>query len=138
LLEPGPALLERLLVHGVAVPEQEVDEDERGRALARELPHAALRRMEPHLHRVEIELPVPLDHDLAVQGRVGWEQLSDGTELREVAKEGPAVAAPEGQLTAVVFHHAAEAVPLRLVAPGSLPGKLGHELGLHGRKRDAL
>src|SRR6266498_3740036 len=43
--------------------------------------------MEPHLHRVEIECSVPRDHDLAVERRVGWEEIAEGPQLREVPKQ---------------------------------------------------
>src|SRR5439155_12333058 len=54
LLELEPPLRERTAVDGLAVPEQEVEGDERGRSLDRELPDPRLGRMQAHLHRVEI------------------------------------------------------------------------------------
>src|SRR5439155_19702885 len=74
------------------------------------------------------------DHDFAVERRVGREQLADRAQLREVAEERAAVARPERQLPVVVFEHAAEAVPLRLVAPAALLRQLRDELGLHRRE----
>ena len=64
-------LLERLLVDRLAVPEQQVEDDEVGRDLRRQLAHARLRRVQPHLHRVEVEDAVACDHDLAVERGVG-------------------------------------------------------------------
>jgi len=117
LLERRPPLLQRLLVQRLALPEQDVERDELRRDLGGELAHAALGRMEPHLHRVEVEAAAPLDHDLAVDRRVGREPLAERAQLREVAEQRSPVPAPERQLAAVVLEHAAEAVPLRLVLP---------------------
>jgi hypothetical protein len=92
--------------------------------------------MEPHLHRVEVELAVARDHDLAIERRVGRHQLADRAELGEVPEQRPSVARPECDLVAVPFEHAAEAVPLRFVAPGA--GALRQfrdELGLHRWER---
>src|SRR6185437_8003223 len=58
------------------------------------------------------------------------------TQLGEVAQERPPVAGPECELAAVVLEDAAEAVPLRLVAPLALPRQLGDELRLHRWERD--
>ena len=63
----GPPLLERAPVQ-LAVPQEQVEGDEDGRDLGGESADAALRRMESHLHRVEVEHPVACDHDLAVEG----------------------------------------------------------------------
>src|SRR5437763_2020472 len=133
-LELSPPFLERPAPHLVAVPEQEIEGDELRRDLAGEAPDTALRRVEPHLHRVEVEHAVPLDHDLAVQGRVGREELAERPELREVAEERAAVTAPERELAAVVLEHPAEAVPPRLVLPVPRGRKPCDELGPHGRE----
>ena len=101
-----------------------------------ELADAALRRMEPHLHRVEVERAVARDHDLAVERGVGQASLADLAQLGEVAQQRPAVARPERELAAVVLEHAAEAVPLRLVPPAAAGRELGDELGLHRREGD--
>ena len=66
-LELRPPLLDRPLVYERPVPEQEIEGDEGRGDLTGQLPHPALRRMEPHLHGVEVELPAARDHDLAVQ-----------------------------------------------------------------------
>jgi hypothetical protein len=63
-------------VHRLALPEEQVEGDERGRDLARELLHPALGRVQPHLHRVEVERSVASDHDLAVESRVRRHQLA--------------------------------------------------------------
>ena len=42
----------------------------------------------------------------------------------------------DGKQAKVVLEQAAEAVPLRLVAPAALGRKLRHELGLHRREGD--
>jgi len=123
-------------VHLLAVPEQEIEGDELRRDLAGEPVDAAFRGVEAHLHRVEVEHAVAGDHDLAVERGVGWHQLAECAELREVAQEWPAVPAPERELAAVVLEHAAEAVPLGLVLPAVALRKLPHELRLHRRERD--
>ena len=133
-LELGSALLERLLVDRLAFPEQEVEHDEVRRDLCGQLAHARLRRMKPHLHRVEVQHAVAGDHDLAVEGGVGRQQVAQGTELGEVAEQRPAVARPEGELAAVVLQHPPEAVPFRLELPFARVRKLLHELSFHGRK----
>jgi len=90
--------------------------------------------MEARLHRVEVELPLARDDDLAVERGVGWKQLADLAQLREVPQQRAAVSRPESELAAVVLEDAAEAVPLRLLPPGALRGHLGDELGLHRRE----
>src|SRR5207248_8336834 len=93
----------------------------------------ALGGVQPQLHRVEVEHAVALDHDLAVERRVRWQQLADFPQLWEIAKKRPRVAAPEIELARQVFENPAEAIPLRLVLPIA-HGQLGHEFGLHRRK----
>ena len=51
-------LLERPLPHRLAVPEQHVEDDVLGRDLRRQPADARLGRMQPHLHRVEVERAV--------------------------------------------------------------------------------
>ena len=136
LLEELAPLLERLLVHRLALPEQHVEGDELGRDLGGEPVDAALGRVEPHLHRVEVEDAVARDHDLAVERGVGRQQLAERPQLGEVAQQRPLLARPERQLAAVVLQHAAEAVPLRLVLPAVAGRQLGDELGLHRREGD--
>src|SRR3954451_9295087 len=134
LLELLAALLDRLVVDRLALPEQEVERDERRGDLGRELAHPALGRVEAHLHRVEVELALPGDDDLPVEGRVRRQQFADLPKLREVAKQRAAVPRPQGQLAAVVLQDPPEPVPLRLVAPTALLRHVGDELGLHGRE----
>ena len=136
LLQLGAPLLDRALVHGLALPEQQVEGDEGGRDLGRELADAALGRVEAHLHRVEVERAAAGDHDLAVERGVRRHQLAERPQLGEVAEQRPAVARPQRELAAVVLEHAAEAVPLRLVPPAAAGRKLGDELGLHRREGD--
>jgi hypothetical protein len=83
------------------------------------------------------EAAAALDHDLAVERRVGREEIAERPELREVAQQRPAVAAPEGELAAVVLQNPAEAVPLRLVLPVAV-GQLADQLGLHRGEGDVL
>src|SRR5207237_5410577 len=134
LRELGATLLERAAPHLVAVPEQEVEDDVLRRDLRRELADAALGRVQSHLHGVEVEVPLALDDDLAVERRVRRQGLAERPELREVAEQRTLVAAPERELAAVVLEHAAEAVPLRLVLPAVARRELLHELGLHRRE----
>ena len=77
LLERCSPLLERLLVDRLALPEQDVEGDELRRDLGGEPADAALGRVEPHLHRVEVEPSAALDHDLAVDRRVGRELVAE-------------------------------------------------------------
>ena len=119
----------------LALPEQDVEHDELSRDLRGQLPDPALRGVQPHLHRVELELALLCDDDLAVERRVRRQELAQLPELREVAQERSPVAAPERELAAVVLQHAAEPVPFGLVLPVALR-KLVDELGLHRRKGD--
>src|SRR5947199_9797721 len=89
--------------------------------------------MQAHLHRVEFEPAVELDDDLAIERRVRRHEIAKISELREIAKQRPLVAAPERELAAIVFEHAAKAVPLRLVLPALAFGERLHELCLHRR-----
>ena len=136
-LDARAPLLERQLPDRLAVPDQHVEDDELGGDLRRQLPDARLGRMEPRLHRVEVERAVARDHDLAVERRVRRQQVAERAQLREVAQQRPLVARPERELAAGVLEHAAEPVPLRLVLPAVALGQLAHELGLHRRERDA-
>ena len=119
----------------LALPEQDVEDDELRRDLGGELSNPALRGVEPQLHRVEVEPALLRDHDLAVERGVGRKQLSERLELGEVAKQRALVARPERELAAVVLEDPAEAVPLRLVLPVA-GRKLLDELGLHRREWD--
>src|SRR5438876_6047609 len=132
-LELGTPLLERQLVDRLALPAQDVERDELGRDLGRELADPALSGMQTELHRIEVEDAVALDHYLAVQRRIGGQQLADLAELREVAKKRPRVPAPDGELALQVLHHPAKPVPLRLVLPVAFR-ELRDELGLHRRE----
>ena len=136
LLERRPALRERRLPVLDSVPDEEVERDEAGRDLGRELAHAALRGMQPGLHRVEVEDAVPDDHDLAVDRRARGEEVAERRELGEVAEERPRVPRPEPELAGGVLEQPAEAVPLRLVLPLVAGGQLADELRLHRRERD--
>src|SRR2546427_10538186 len=89
--------------------------------------------MQAHLHRVEVELALTLDHDLAVERGVRWQEVSERTQLREIAEERSSVAAPERQLTAVVLEDSAESVPLRLVLPALARRQRLDEERLHRR-----
>src|SRR3989442_14253559 len=91
--------------------------------------------MQAHLHRVEVELALTLDHDLAVERGVGWQEVSERPQLREIAEERSSVAAPERQLTAVVLEHSTESVPLRLVLPALARRQRLDEERLHRRER---
>ena len=134
-LELLAPLLERQLVDRLALPQEDVERDEPRRDLRRELADPALRRVQPQLHRVEVESPLLRDDDLTVESGVGRQQLAEGRELGEVAEKRPPVPAPKRELAAVVLEHAAKAVPLRLVLP--VAGRqLLDELGLHRRKRN--
>src|SRR5882762_5618060 len=90
--------------------------------------------MQAHLHRVEVELAITLDHDLAVECGVGWQDVSERTQLREIAEERSSVAAPERQLTPVVLEDSAESVPLRLVLPALARRQRLDEERLHWRE----
>ena len=129
-------LLDRLLVHRLALPEQQVERDERRRDLGRQLAHAALGGMEAHLHRVEVELAVARDHDLAVERRVGRQELADRAQLREVAQQRPAVARPERELAAVRSRARRESRPTSARSASAPARELRDELRLHRRERD--
>ena len=137
-LELATALLERLLPDGVAVPEQQVERNELGGDLCRQFADARLGGVQAQLHRIEVEPPVARNHDLAVECGVGRKQVAERAQLREVAKQRPAVARPERELAAVVLEHAAKSVPLRLVLPGVPAWQLVYELCFHRRKRHVL
>ena len=75
-------------------------------------------RVDALREQVEVEPVVGRDHDLAVDDRtVGQRGAQRLDELREVAGQRLLVAAAELDVVAVAEHDAAEAVPLRLVAP---------------------
>ena len=76
----------------LALPEQDVEDDELRRDLGRQLSNPALRGVEPELHRVEVELALLRDHDLPVERGVGRKDLPERLELGEVAKQRTLVA----------------------------------------------
>ena len=127
---------ERLVPGLVALPDEHVERDEARGDLGGELVDAALGRMQAHLHRVEVEDAVALDHDLAVERRERRQELLERSQLGEVAQQRPRVPRPEPELAGAVLEEAAEAVPLRLVLPLVALGQLADELGLHRRERD--
>src|SRR5439155_13286485 len=137
-LQLSPPPLQRQLVHGLALPDEQVERDVLRWDLRRELPDPALGRVQPELQRVEGELPVLLDDDLSVQGRLRRQARADLLELREVAQQRPRVTAPKPQAPAEVLEHAAKTVPLWLVLPAVAAGQLVHELGLHRREGEIL
>src|SRR5438132_5798895 len=92
--------------------------------------------MQAHLHRVEVELALTVDHDLAVERGVRWQEVSERTQLREITEERSSVAAPERQLTPIVLEDSAESVPLRLVLPALARRQRLDEEGLHRREGD--
>ena len=116
-LEARAPLRQRLAPGLDALPDEDVERDEARGNLGRQLVDAALGRMEPHLHRVEVEDAVALDDDLAVESGEWRKQLLERAQLGEVAQERPRVARPEAKLAGSVLEEAAEAVPLRLVLP---------------------
>src|SRR5262245_2454934 len=132
-LELATPLLERLLVHRLALPDEQVERDVLRGDLRGEAPDPALRRMEPHLELVELEPPLARDDDLPVERRLRRELGADRLELREVAQERSAVARPQPQPAAEILEHAAEPVPLRLVLPLARR-QLLDGLGLHRRE----
>ncbi len=136
LLELDATLGERTIVDRLAVPEEDVEGDERRGRRRGELADPRLSGVEPQLHRVEVERTVALDHDLAVERRMRGKPFADGPQLREVAQERAAVPAPEGERAAVVLEDAAEAVPLGLVPPAVAGREVVDELRLHRRERD--
>ena len=129
-------LLERQLPDRLPVPEQNVEHDVLGRDLGGEPAHARLGRVQPHLHRVEVEHAVARDHDLAVERGVRRQKVAERAKLGEVAQQRPLVPRPERKLAAVVLEDAAEPVPLRLVLPLVALGQRADELRLHRRKRN--
>src|SRR5262249_666206 len=118
------------------LPDEDVERDESGGDLGRELVHATLRGVQTRLHRVEVEDATALDHDLTVERRLGRQDAAECAKLRKVAQERPRVPRPQAQLAASVLEESAEAVPLRLVLPLVTLGELTNELRLHGRERN--
>src|SRR5438093_1702568 len=115
LLQERSPFGQRTLVKWLAVPKEHVERDELRGRLRGEFADARLGGMEAQLHEIELEPPVLLDDDLAVERGVRRHPLTERTQLREVAKERTAVATPQTERTSVVLEHAAEPIPLRLV-----------------------
>ena len=118
----APPLLQRQFMYWLPLPEEDVERDELRRDLLREPVDPALGRMEPHLHRVEVEDTVPGDHDLAVERGVRREQVAQRTELREIAQQRPLLPRPERRLAAVVLQDPAKAVTSARAASRRLQG----------------
>jgi hypothetical protein len=133
LLQNGPSFLERALVYGLARPEEAVEGDVARGHLGRQAADPALGRVQAQLQGVEVEPPLALEDDLAVERRARRKERADLLQLGEVAKERSSVPAPDREPSAQILDHSAEAVPLRLVLPVAL-GQLRDELSLHRRE----
>ncbi len=121
-------------MQGLLAPEEDVEADELGRDLGRELADPALGGVEAHLERVEVERTAALDHDLPVHSRPRRQLLGQLTQLGEVAQERAGVPAPDVELALDILDDSPETVPFRLVLPLALGRELIDELGLHGRE----
>ena len=137
LLELPPSLRERLAGERLALlVHEQVKDDQDGRELLRELPDAALGRMDPLEEIVEGEDLLDRDRDLAIQHELPRrERPNGGDDLREVAGERLAGLRLQLDGFTVLERDAPEAVPLRLVLPVAAFGDLVDEKRLHRRVR---
>ena len=120
----------------LALPEQDVEGDELGRDLRRELPDAALGRVEPQLHRVEVECPVAGDDDLAVEGGVGREEVAERPRARGSTGEAGRPFRLQSASSPPTFSRTPRK-PSHFGSYCQSPvGQLVDELGLHGRERE--
>src|SRR5262245_8035407 len=116
MLEQVTSLAERGLHERAVVDGQEIECNVRRWSLDREQLHSRRRAVDAFLQHLELQPPVPGDHDLPVNdAALRHRRLDRIDDLGEVAGEWSFVAAAELDLIAVTEHDAAEAVPLRLV-----------------------
>ena len=134
VLERRPALDVRAGHEVVAVEGEQVEGDEAGRRLGRQLGDPRGGGVDPLLEGVEVEAGRGGDHDLAVDdaavGQLAEQRLG---QLGEVAREGTLVAAPQLDVGAGAEHDAPEPVPLGLELPAAALGHAVGGLGQHGR-----
>src|SRR5437868_2616427 len=121
---------------GLTVPEQHVEGDEARRDLTRQLADPRLGGMQPHLHEIELQPPLLLDHDFSIERRVRGHLLAERSQLGEIAEQRSAVSAPKTECAAVVLEYTTEAVPLRLVPNVRADRDLLDEQGLLRRERN--
>ena len=138
-LDAGEQLLQLnaafALRHAAQIPSvgrEQVERDERGGRLLRQLRDARRGRMQPQLKRVEIETAGRGDHDLAVDHaavrQAGEERR---VQLGKVPVERPQVAALDEHVPAAAEHDRAKPVPFRLVQKAVAGRKLCRQLGEH-------
>src|SRR5690606_2241050 len=114
-LERAPPLGLRRREQAPAAAGEQVERDERGGRLARELLDSGLRRMQAQLQRVEVEAVRSGDHDLAVEhGAFGQSLEKQRVQLREVAVERLLVTTLNEHVVVAAEDERAEAVPLGL------------------------
>jgi hypothetical protein len=137
LLEPPAPLRERQRGEVTTGVVHERIEDEIGhRRLARELPHAALGRMDALQEGVEVEPPVAGDDDLPVEDDARERQRAQrGDELGKVARERLSALRLEHDALALTKGEAAEPIPLRLERPLLAGRQRVHRERLHRRVR---
>ena len=142
LLEGSAALGERPLDVGLVAEREQVEGDETGGRLLRQLLDPRRGRVDPLLQRLELQLGPGRHEQLAVEhhplGQLSADCLDD---LGEVAGQRFRVAAGELDLVAVAEHQAPKPVPLRLEAearrlrdtPATDLASIGRTGGMTGR-----
>ena len=135
LLEPGPSLAQRLTGEGLALlVHEQVENDQDGRELLRELFDTALGGVDALEKVVEREGLPDGDRNLAVQDEIVWRERPDsGDDFGEIAGERLAGLRLQLNGVAVLERKAAKAIPLRLVLPDRALGDLVDEKRLHRR-----
>src|SRR5689334_2593422 len=94
--------------------------------------------MEPHLERVEVEMPLVSNDEFAIDNETCRRQpLEPLDDLRKISAERLARFGAQIDLIAGLESEAAEAVPFGLVLPAAVLGReVGNELRLHRGSQD--
>jgi hypothetical protein len=99
---------------------------------------AALGRVQAHLQRIERQLAVRRDDELAIEHELGVRERAEVREhFREEAGEGFARLGLDFNLSARAERQAPEAVPFGFELPAArILGQLRHEQGFHRAQRE--
>jgi hypothetical protein len=136
LLEAGAALGLRAFAEVLVAEREQIPRDVARGVLGGEHLHARCGGVDAQEHRLEVELAVVRDHDLAVEdAAIGQALAQRDLELGEVAAERLEIAALDVDVVAGLVDERAEAVPLGFEQPAVAVGDSRRELRQHRLER---
>src|SRR5579872_1279608 len=132
LLQFAPALLECLAAEVAITNTQQIKKDKRSRSLLRQKLHSRSCGMQPKLQKIEVELVIFDNDDLAIQ-HTPWRQCRSQRrlKLREIPVKRLFVPALDENLIAIAKYQRAKSIPFRLKDPIIAFRQFSHTLGQH-------